>query len=461
MYALKLNCVENTNPYEELIQLFLEPSQYEIRTCSEERDSSPKSAFGYEGEYEFQYEGDKNELKRQIYRKLENLTGKSPKWGILTGIRPVKLAGEMQRQFGSSEAAADVLQQEYLVNREKAELILELYQYQQEHLALPPQNSAGIYIGIPFCPTRCLYCSFTSNQKGPEEIERYLQALEQEIRFTGQKMAESNMVPESIYIGGGTPTTLTAQQLKQLLCQVRQAFDCSLVKEFTVEAGRPDTITPEKLQVFKDFGVGRISINPQTMHQRTLELIGRSHTKEETLKAFQMAREAGIPIINADLIAGLPEESTEDFLKSLEQVMKFSPENITLHTLAVKRSSRLKELDKDYHYKRPELTEEMLGRAGELLRRTGYRPYYLYRQKHTAGSTENIGYCRNDTLSLYNVRIMEEAQTIVALGAGGITKVYYPEENRLERVPNVSNYEIYIERLEEMIRRKKDNLFRR
>lgn len=461
MYALKLNCVENTNPYQELIQLFLEPSQYEILTQPEEGGGSKDPTSACEGEYEFQYDGDKNKLKRQIYRTLETLTGKSPKWGILTGIRPVKLAGELQRQLGSPLAAAEVLQQEYLVSREKTELVLELYQYQQEQLSKPPQNSAGIYIGIPFCPTRCLYCSFTSNQRGPEEIERYLEALEQEIRFTGQNMAERGMIPESIYIGGGTPTTLTAQQLGQLLSQIRQAFDCSLLKEFTVEAGRPDTITPEKLQVFKEFGVGRISINPQTMHQRTLELIGRSHTAEETERAFQMADEAGIPVVNADLIAGLPEERAEDFLESLQQVMEFSPKNITLHTLAVKRSSRLKELDEGYHYRRPELTEEMLGRAGELLRRAGYRPYYLYRQKHTAGSTENIGYCRENALSLYNVRIMEEAQTIVALGAGGITKVYYPEENRLERVPNVSNYEIYIERLEEMLRRKKDNLFRR
>lgn len=461
MYVLKLNGIENTNPYEELIQLFLEPSQYKIETQSGKGDGSGESALEYEDICEFEYDGDKNRLKRQIYRKLEALTGKSPKWGILTGIRPVKLAGELQRQLGSPRAAAEALQQEYLVSKEKTDLVLELYQYQQEQLFQPLRDSAGVYIGIPFCPTRCLYCSFTSNQKGPEEIERYLQALEREILFAGQKMKENSILPESIYIGGGTPTTLTEHQLRRLLSQIRQAFDCSVLKEFTVEAGRPDTVTPEKLQVFKEFGVGRISINPQSMHQRTLELIGRSHTAEETKGAFQMAREAGIPVINADLIAGLPRESTEDFLASLQQVMGFAPENITLHTLAVKRSSRLKELDQGYHYRKPEMTEEMLGRAGQILRRAGYRPYYLYRQKHTAGSTENIGYCKSDALSLYNVRIMEEAQTIVALGAGGITKVYYPAENRLERVPNVSNYEIYIERLEEMMRRKQDNLFRR
>lgn len=453
MYGLKLQHVENTNPYEELVKLFLLPSQYQIFTDHD--DPVP------EGTETFSYQGDKDLLKQQLYHALAQRTGKRPKWGILTGIRPVKLAGELYDKLGSLEKVQEHLVKAYLLETGKAQLICDIYQYQKQQLGRPKVNSAGVYIGIPFCPTRCLYCSFTSNQKGPEEIQRYLTALFQEIRFVGAQMKESGLETESLYIGGGTPTTLTATELADLLALIRDSFDLSQLKEFTVEAGRPDTITPEKLKTLKAFGVGRISINPQTMHDATLERIGRSHTAEQTRQAFQMAHEAGIPVINADLIAGLPGESPKEFQTSLDQVLELGANNITVHTLAVKRSSRLKELDENFHYRQPEQTEEMLERAGATLRGRNYKPYYLYRQKHTAGSTENMGYCRDDTLSLYNVRIMEEAQSIIALGAGGITKVYYPEENRLERVPNVSNYEIYIERIEEMLERKRRNLFRR
>lgn len=453
MYGLKLENITNINQYEELVKLFLAPDQYRIFTEEDQLIPGEVKAFSFRG--------DKNLLKREIYRYLKGVTGKSPKWGILTGIRPVKLAGELQRQLGTRKAAGQCLREEYLLSEDKTELILDLYQYQQEQLGSPATDSTGIYIGIPFCPTRCLYCSFTSNQSEPEQIERYLSALFHEIRFAGKSMKEEGSFPESIYIGGGTPTSLTVEQLKRLLSLVRETFDLSALKEFTVEAGRPDTITPEKLEVLKAFGVGRISINPQTMCQRTLDLIGRAHTVEQTKEAFAMAHEAGLPVINADLIAGLPEETEQDFQQSLEEVLKLGADNITLHTLAVKRSSRLKEMDENFHYRHPRATEEMLKMARNILVKQGFRPYYLYRQKHTAGSTENIGYCRPGSLSVYNVRIMEEAQSILALGAGGISKVYYPRENRLERVPNVSNYEIYIERIEEMLERKRNNFFRR
>ena len=220
-------------------------------------------------------------------------------------------------------------------------------------------------------------------------------------------------------------------------------------------------MTQEKLEVLRSFGVDRISINPQSMHDKTLETIGRSHSTRDTLRAFVAARKTGGFLINMDLIAGLPGETTEDFEDSLRKTAELMPDNITLHTLAVKRSSRLKEMDEHFHYRFQEQPEEMLEKARAFLTEKGWRPYYLYRQKHTAGSTENLGYCRDHSMSVYNVRIMEEAQSIIALGAGGITKVYYPRENRLERVPNVSNYEIYIERIEEMLERKRKNLFRR
>lgn len=455
MYVLKLeNITTQKNQYEELIKLFLNPADFKVITDQDD-DSE------YENILTFTYDGDRNKVKREIYRFFEKETGEHPKWGILTGIRPVKLAGELYDSMKDRDAVKEHLLKEYLMSSEKADLILDMYEYQQHRLGKPPVGSAGVYIGIPFCPTRCLYCSFTSNQVSQDKYEGYLTALFQEIEYVGRSMREDNMPVESIYIGGGTPTSLDADQLDRLLSKVKESFDLSTVKEFTVEAGRPDTFNSEKLLVLKKHGVDRISINPQTMHDETLQTIGRDHTVQQTKDAFAMADACEIPVVNADLIAGLPGEDVDDFLDSLNQVMEYGPENITLHTLAVKRSSRLKELDENFHYKQPRLTEEMLTKAKEILTSAGYRPYYLYRQKHTAGSTENIGYCKEDTLSLYNVRIMEEAQSIIALGAGGITKVYYPEENRLERIPNVSNYEIYIERIDEMLNRKAENLFRR
>ena len=292
------------------------------------------------------------------------------------------------------------------------------------------------------------------------ETDRYLEALNKEIEYCGYKVREKGYKLESFYIGGGTPTTLDELQLNNLLEKINSSFDMSSVIEFTVEAGRPDTITDEKLRIMESYGVTRISINPQTMKQETLDIIGRKHTVEQTAEAFKMAAASDICSINADLIAGLPEESYDDFRDSLDKVISYGADNITLHTLAVKRASRLKEMDEEFNYKDEELREQMLIYASEALRNAGYTPYYLYRQKHTSGNTENIGYCRNDAVSVYNIRIMEEAQSILAMGAGGISKVYFPAENRLERVANVSNYEIYIDRIEEMIHRKEKNFWR-
>ncbi len=452
MQLLQIKTTKNdVNQYIELIKLFLHTDDF--RVITEDSDEIPDKVF--------EADNDKNKFKREIYNYLSMLTGDKPKWGILTGIRPVKLAGELYEKMQNRDAVKQYLNDEYLMSDEKAELILDMYEYQQEKLGKPPVNSAGVYIGIPFCPTRCLYCSFTSNPYSEERSESYLEALFKEIAFVGDGMKKDGITAESIYIGGGTPTSLNAEQLDRLLTHIENHFDFSNIREYTVEAGRPDTITGDKLKVLLEHGVERISVNPQTMHDKTLETIGRAHTVRETRDAFKLANEYNIPVVNADLIAGLPDESAEDFISTLNEVMEFGPSNITLHTLAVKRSSRLKELDDNFHRKHPQITEEMLTKAKSILADAGYKPYYLYRQKNIAGSTENIGYCKDDTLSLYNVRIMEEAQSIIALGAGGITKVYYPEENRLERVPNVSNYEIYIERIDEMLERKQKNLFRR
>ena len=472
MYKIILKNVEKKYDYGELIKIFLRPEDFHFYTEAEfaekeaageelaEAQETGTSEVIEEMTFNEKLSEDKNEIKREIYHKLSRLTGAKPEWGILTGVRPVKLTGELFQRLGSREAVERELANTYLLAQEKIDLLIETYEYQQEACGNPQENSVGIYIGIPFCPTRCLYCSFTSNQVGDSEIARYLEALKTEIRYVGKRMAETGLSAESIYIGGGTPTTLTAEQLADLLKTVEESIDQTSVREFTVEAGRPDTITYEKLEIIRRHGIERISINPQTMKGKTLELIGRQHKPEDIIKAFQIAKQVGIPTVNADLIAGLPEETPLDFAQTLAEIIALGPKNITVHTLAVKRASRLVELDRDFHYKQSETVAKMLELAKKKLKAAGFCPYYLYRQKHMAGAFENVGYCRDDSPSLYNIRIMEEKQTIIAMGAGGISKMYYPRENRLERVPNVSNYEIYISRLEEMLDRKEQKIFK-
>ena len=419
-------------------------------------DVAEPSAFYYRGNGSWD---EKNDLKRSLYRDLSRLTGTKPEWGILTGIRPVKLTGEMLEQGKSADQVQRILEEDFLLHPGKAQLILRMYQHQVRRIGKPEPDSAGIYIGIPFCPTRCLYCSFPSNQGNEEEIQHYLEALKMEIRYVGEEMKRLGIFPESLYLGGGTPTTLSTQQLNELMTEWEKSFDLSCCREITVEAGRPDTITLEKMEVMKARGVNRISINPQSMKDETLSTIGRNHTAQQIQHAFADARKAGIPVINADVIAGLPGETSEDFRETLRQLCVLGPENITLHSLAVKRASRLIEMDSHYHYHRSKVVREMMADGLNFLQQQGYEPYYLYRQKHMAGALENIGFSRKGTDNIYNIRMMDEHQTIIALGAGAISKVYYPGENRLERVANVSNYPLYIQRIEEMIQRKKINLF--
>ncbi len=446
-----IKSADNINQYEELIKVFLPPGEYEI--CREETEASSQ------GLKTFDVSLGREEVKRRLYRDLEEYTGKSPKWGILTGIRPVKLAGEMRRRLGSPEEVKRLLAREYLLSEEKAGLVLDTLLYQEKTAGRPEKGKISLYVGIPFCPTRCLYCSFASNQADKEEMDRYMKALEGEIDAAAEETKKSGFSLESLYIGGGTPTALDEKGLEGLLRRLEEGFDISGLREFTVEAGRPDTITEGKLSLMKEAGVDRISINPQTMNEETLKIIGRSHSVSDTYRAFDMAQKTGFRSVNSDLIAGLPGESTEDFFHSLDLVTELGADNITLHTLAVKRASRLKEADERYNYRNEAAVDQMLSGGRERLALKGYRPYYLYRQKHTSGNTENTGFCRDDKISLYNIRIMEEAQSILALGAGAISKVYFPAENRLERVANVTNYQIYIERTDEMIQRKKRGFF--
>ena len=441
MYRFDLSHIEKYQDIEELIKVFLPPETYEIVGEGEGNVPVPLTA-------------DKNAVKRAVYRALSKELGTEPDWGIMTGVRPVKLAGELLRKMGEEEVLAH-LKEEFLLTDGTAKRLLAICGYQREYAGEPEQDTVGVYVGVPFCPTRCLYCSFPSNQVPPAEIERYLAALEKEIRYTGGLMRAMGVRAESLYFGGGTPTTLTASQMERVLALVKEAIPQEGLKEFTLEAGRPDTIDREKLAAARKGGVTRLSINPQTMRDETLELIGRRHSVADIYQAFEDAKAEGFREINCDLIAGLPLEQPEDFRDSLEKVLVLGPSNITVHTLAVKRGSRLKDADDHYHYKYGPRVEEMLGYSRQRLKEAGFLPYYLYRQKHMAGAGENTGYCLPGSECLYNIRIMDEHQAIIALGAGGISKSYYPAENRLERAANVTNYEQYISRIDEMCERKR------
>lgn len=468
MYKVDCNEVTNKHEMEELVKMFIMPSDYFIFNNREPELSklcmANKERAELEGEEICEIRvpdgiQDKNKGKQFLYDYFSAETGKTLDWGIHTGVRPGKMIGEWIRKGKSLSDALLLLKEEYYLSDEKIALLEALYQTQKGLLNNASPQAAGIYIGIPFCPTRCVYCSFTSNQGTDAQIQSYLEALLKEINFVSEKMKQTGMYAESIYIGGGTPTTLDVPSMRRLLEHAQAAFCHSGLKEFTVEAGRPDTITREKLELFRQFPVNRISINPQTMKEHTLGLIGRNHSPQQIVEAFELANEVGIPMINADLIAGLPEETPEDFEDSLEQIIRLKPENITVHTLAIKRASRLKMMDANYSYHQGQIVGDMLSISDRLMKEHAYAPYYMYRQKQMSGNFENVGYGKKGTESIYNIRIMEENQTIIALGAGGISKVYYPAENRLERVPNVSNYEIYIERLEEMLQRKEMGIF--
>ncbi|NLY71229.1 MAG: coproporphyrinogen dehydrogenase HemZ [Clostridiales bacterium] len=454
MYKFYFNRVKNKYELNELVRMFLPASEYEL--VDEEIYSADPDIklINIPDEIE-----DKNEAKRYLFNVLKHYTGFKPDWGILTGVRPVKLAGEIIKETNSIQRTKEILMNDYYTTEAKADLILKTWGNQQKVIADLDKRAIAIYIGIPFCPTRCIYCSFPSNQADEEAIKDYLKALYKEIEYVSREVEKKGWYAESVYIGGGTPTILSDSDINELLIKLVSLLDTSKLKEFTVEAGRPDTITYNKLKIIKDFGVGRICINPQSMKESTLNRIGRNHKPADIVQAFEIAQKVGFDVINADLIAGLPGEKPKDFIDSLTEIIRLRPGNITVHTLAVKRASRLKEEDEEYSYNKGNTVRAMLDEGSSLLEDSGYRPYYLYRQKQMAGNFENVGYSLPGKECIFNIRTIEDNQTIIALGAGGISKIWFPEENRIERIPNVSNYKIYIDRIDEMIKRKRDGMF--
>ncbi len=385
----------------------------------------------------------------------ENNGGAKP-WGILTGIRPAKIAVKALREGKSPEAVVEYFVKECGANLSKANLALEVALTEAPIIDKMYPDGVSLYIGIPFCPSRCLYCSFVTN--GTERARRlmpeYIEALKKEIRYVSEIVKQNGDRIETVYIGGGTPTTLTPELLEDMLKCLYEYNDLSCVKEFTVEAGRPDTITEEKLRILKNYGVGRISINPQTMNDETLKVIGRKHSVADIIEAFYLARRCGFDDINMDLIAGLPGEDFEMFKHSLEEVEKLSPEDATVHTLSIKRSSILNEYRDSYRMTDGEEVSRMVDYAREYMKSRGKIPYYMYRQKNQLGNLENVAYCKKGHESLYNIYIMEELQTIISMGSGGVTKTVDRETDRIERIFNVKEAKDYIERLDEMLERK-------
>lgn len=398
----------------------------------------------------------KNRIKQELYRILSDMTGRQLPWGSLTGIRPVKIAMTRLEEGFSEEAIRSYMKETYFASDAKIDLSIRIARQERELLAgLDYREGYSLYVGIPFCPTTCLYCSFTSFPMGKWKGKTglYLDALEKELDYVARE--RGGRAPDTVYIGGGTPTSLEPEDLRRLLGKLRSSFDFAGVREFTVEAGRPDSITREKLKVLREYGVTRISINPQTMKQETLELIGRRHTVEDVRRQFYLARELGFDNINMDLIIGLPEEGLEDVRATMEEIAALGPDSVTVHSLAIKRAARLNTMKEIYKDLKITNTQEMVDLTAAYARQMGLEPYYLYRQKNMAGNFENVGYAAAGKACIYNVLIMEEKQTILGCGAGTTTKRVIPGENRIERCENVKEVAQYIERVEEMIERKR------
>jgi coproporphyrinogen dehydrogenase HemZ len=395
----------------------------------------------------------KESVKLTMYKLLSEIHHKNYPWGILTGIRPIKIVHELMNNGCNEEFIEAYMIDKHLVSKEKAQLAVEIAQRERDFIYPLDSNKVSIYIGIPFCPTRCHYCSFTSNSLKTcgGLVDDYLSALIFEMEQTHAFMSKHMLKVQTMYIGGGTPTSLNEFQLDRLLSKACELFgDC--LEEFTCEAGRPDTITEAKLRVLKQRGVTRISINPQTMNDETLKIIGRDHSSDETIKSFELARRLGFDNINMDIILGLPGEGIQHLERTLEAIEKLQPESLTVHTMAIKRASIINEnLDSITSQGN---TLEMMKRTAEYARKQNLKPYYLYRQKNMVENLENIGYCKPGYECIYNIQIIEEKQTNIAFGADAITKTVLNDENRIERQGNIKDIRLYISRIEEQVDKK-------
>ncbi len=392
-----------------------------------------------------------------LYKMLREYSNISQPWGLLTGVRPVKLLRKISEE-SDMDTAVSRFTNDFFVTSQKAELARITEQNEREILSLSKPESFSLYVGIPFCPSRCSYCSFVmaSVERAKKLIEPYVDLLCEELKATAKAAKDLGLRLESVYFGGGTPTTLSAEQLSRVLSVVNSEFDMSTCREFTVEAGRPDTITRDKLISLKENNVGRISINPQSINDEVLKAIGRKHTAEQFYEAFDLARKCGFDNINTDLIAGLPSDTVESFQKSLDSMIDLNAECITVHTLCMKRASNLTQDGKIIDREEALRARKMLGYAQNRLISEKYIPYYLYRQTRMVGNLENVGWSKRGYESLYNVYVMDETHTILACGSGGVTKLKNAQTDYLKRVFNFKFPYEYIDRFDEILKRKEE-----
>lgn len=439
-----------------LIQLDYQEDRIGI-TCTEEGQCQYQEVIALE--YYKERTETKNQLKRLLYDALSQVTGKTLPWGTLSGIRPTKIPMKLLEEGKSNVEIAQYMRDTYYCSDKKTALAITVANREKYILRdLDYENGYSLYIGIPFCPSICLYCSFSSSplKVWQKRVDEYLDALCKELTASAEMLKDKKL--NTIYIGGGTPTTLEPDQLDRLLTHVEQTFSFEHLLEFTVEAGRPDSITREKLEVMKKHPITRISVNPQTMNQVTLDIIGRRHTVEDTKNAFYLAREVGFDNINMDLIVGLPGEDEAMIAHTLKEIETMNPDSLTVHSLAVKRATRLHMFKDQYEEMSFENNQKIMDMVEETARKLDMGPYYLYRQKNMKGNMENVGYAKVDKAGIYNILIMEEKQTILAAGAGASTKMVFEHGQRIERTENVKDVKQYLERIDEMIERKRTGI---
>lgn len=417
----------------------------------------------YFDDYYYEFSGDNEKIKKKTFEaaitkgfchaalKIKKV---NMPWGVMSGIRPAKNVREFFESGLSESEVKSTLKSLYEVCDEKVDLAMTVAENEKLLLSKIEDNSVSIYIGIPFCPTRCLYCSFISSDVKitGKYINDFVRLLKEEIKKTAEVIKRLGFFVDNIYIGGGTPTTLNEEQLEDLLSSVSEYFVTDKMCEFTVEAGRPDTITLKKLEIMKKYFVNRISINPQTMNDETLRKVGRAHDSLMVKKVFEDAKKVGFSCINMDLIAGLPDETPDMFYYSLDEVIKLNPENITVHSMCVKRAADLNK--KDIELQKAENMNKMLSYTQKRMSETKRIPYYMYRQKNISGNLENVGYSKKGFMSTYNINIMEEVQSIIALGGGGVTKLVMGD--RIERIFNFKNPDEYIKRFDEILKKKEE-----
>lgn len=391
-----------------------------------------------------------------LYECFCKITGYIPKWGILTGVRPAKLYSRLSDALGV-DAAEQYFSEKLKVSTEKILLCSEATNVEKAITSISRPNSFSLYLSIPFCPSRCSYCSFVSHSvdRAKGLIPKYVELLIKEIEETAKIAKEIGLRLETVYMGGGTPTILSASQMDSILKTINNCFDLSELREYTVEAGRPDTVTAEKLNVLKENGVSRISINPQTLNNKVLEVIGRHHTAEQAKEAFYLARSMGFSNINMDLIAGLPEDTFESFTDTIERIIALSPESVTVHSLSMKRAAHLTAEGHIPEIRTGVIAAQMVDYAKKRLSESRILPYYMYRQSKTVGNLENVGYAKKGFECLYNVLIMEETHSILACGASAVTKLRQPTGNYIERIFNFKYPYEYINRFEEQLLRKR------